>query len=206
MSDLRGDWSGQVDAAWRVSPFAVELSALSETELPSLSLYLQAAAGTIPFRYISVHGPSKDRRVDEEDLVGELAQLGRHSNALVMHPDTIESPGLFRVLGDKLLLENMDSRKSYGRTRAELEEVFAELPEAGFCFDIAHAWSIDPGMEVAAELLDSFGDRLRHVHLSSLSADLHHETLTAEDEELFRPVLQRCLDVPWIFEAPPRSA
>jgi hypothetical protein len=46
---------------------------------------------------------------------------------------------------------------------------------------------------------------LRHVHLSSLSEDLHHVSLTDEDEELFSPVLRRCLDVPWIFEAPPET-
>jgi hypothetical protein len=59
-------------------------------------------------------------------------------------------------------------------------------------------------MSVAAELLDAFGSRLRHVHLSSLSEDLHHVPLNEEDEELFAPVLSPCLDVPWILEAPPR--
>ena len=120
-----------------------------------------------------------------------------------MHPDTIDRFEAYRPLGAKLLLENMDARKPGGRTAEELRRPFAELPEAGFCFDIAHAWSIDPSMAVAHELLDSFVDRLRHVHLSSLSSDdLRHVTLTAEDEDLFNPVLGRCLDVPWIFEAP----
>ena len=206
MRELRGDWAAQIDAAWQVSPFAVELSALSEAELPSLSVFFSGSAGTLPFRYVSIHGPSKGRRIDEADLVDELELLLRYADVVVMHPDTIERPELFRTLGHKLLLENMDARKPYGRTGSELEEIFAQLPEAGFCFDIAHAWSIDPGMAVASELLDSFGSRLRHVHLSSLSAALHHETLTAEDEELFRPTLERCLDVPWILEAPPREA
>ncbi|HKJ35805.1 MAG TPA: hypothetical protein VKA36_04490, partial [Solirubrobacterales bacterium] len=88
----------------------------------------------------------------------------------------------------------------------QLGPVFEELPEAGFCFDIAHAWSVDQDMEVAHALLDSLGSRLRHVHLSSLSEDLHHISLTEEDEELFAPVLKRCVDVPWILEAPPRTA
>jgi hypothetical protein len=34
--------------------------------------------------------------------------------------------------------------------------------------------------------------------------ELHHVPLTAEHEDLFRPVLERCVDVPWILEAPPR--
>jgi sugar phosphate isomerase/epimerase len=201
MEQLRGNWEAQVEAAWQVSSFAIELSALSEEELPSLTEYLYRTP-SLPFRYISIHGPSKGREMDEERLIFALSQLARRANAFVMHPDTIEDLALYRRLGPKLLLENMDARKAGGRTRDELEASFAELPEAGFCFDIAHAWSIDPGMSVAKDLLDGFRGRLRHVHLSSLSEDLRHVPLSEEDEELFSPILSRCLDVPWIFEAP----
>lgn len=205
MQKLRGDWHAQVAEAWSVSSSAIELSALSERELPSLAEYLRGAP-SMPFRYISIHGPSKGREMDEERLVFALGQLARCAHAVVMHPDTMEDLGLYRPLGHKLLLENMDARKTEGRTREELEGSFAELPEAGFCFDIAHAWSMDRSMKLANDLLDGFGERLRHVHLSSLSEELHHVSLTAEDEELFQPVLRRCLDVPWIFEAPPSTA
>lgn len=203
MDDLRGDWAAQVDAAMEVSPFAIELSALSEPELPSLSDFLRTGP-TLPFRYISLHGPSKSLAGDEEGLVAALMVLVGYVDAIVMHPDTIDDPTLFRPLGHKLLLENMDLRKETGRDVGELEPAFCELPDAGFCFDVAHAWSIDPEMSVAAELLDAFGPRLRHVHLSSLSEGLHHVPLGEEDEELFAPTLRRCLDVPWILEAPPR--
>jgi len=204
MAEQRGDWSQQIKMAWEVSPFAIELSALSEPELPSLASFL-ATGPDLPFRYISIHGPSKNLQGDEEKLVAELAELAPYASAIVMHPDTIENPAFFRALGHKLLIENMDSRKDLGRTRQELEPLFAELPEAGFCFDVPHSWSVDPAMAVAGELLEGFGARLRHVHLSSLSKDLHHVPLTAEHEALFRPTLERCLDVPWIFEAPPRG-
>lgn len=205
MRNLRGDWQAQVAEAWGVSSFAIELSALSETELPSLADFLRKTK-SLPFRYISIHGPSKAREMDEERLVFALAQLADFADAFVMHPDTIESIELYRPLGHKLLLENMDARKADGRTREELEAAFAELPDAGLCFDVAHAWSIDPSMSVASDLLDGFRERLRHVHLSSLSDELHHVSLRPQDEELFSSVLRRCLDVPWIFEAPPSTA
>lgn len=67
---------------------------------------------------------------------------------------------------------------------------------AGDLLETMSAWSID---------LDAFGSRLRHVHVSSLSTDLHHVPLTAEDEALFMPVLARCVDLPWILETPPRD-
>lgn len=193
----------QIKMAWEVSPFAIELSALSEPELPSLAHFLNTGPN-LPFRYISIHGPSKKLQGDEEKLVAELAELGPYASAIVMHPDTIEDPVLYRSLGHKLLIENMDDRKQTGKYQHELAPLFEELPDAGFCFDVPHAWSVDKSMQVAGELLDSFGSRLRHVHLSSLSHDLHHVPLRIEDEELFSPTLQRCLDVPWIFEAPPR--
>ena len=205
MKELRNDWPAQITEAWAVSPFAVELSVLSENELPSFRDYL-ATAPTVPFRYRSVHGPSKNRRVDEDDLVDKLLHLAEWADAIVMHPDTIEDPQLYRALGPKLLIENMDARKGWGRTREELEKVFEELPEAAFCFDIAHAWSIDRGMTVSEELLDAFRERLGQVHISSLTSDLRHVPLTEAHEELFRPFLQRCLDVPWILEAPLRPS
>ena len=90
-------------------------------------------------------------------------------------------------------------------TADQLAGLFDELPEAGLCFDVAHAKSVDPSMEEGARILDAFGDRLRHVHLSSLDSTCHHVPLTAEDESLFAPLLSRCRDVPWILEAPTSS-
>lgn len=204
MEELRDDWPAQVAEAWAVSPFAVELSVLSETELASFRDYV-ATTPSLPFRYLSIHGPSKARRLEEEELVVELLRLAEWADAIVMHPDTIEDPRPYRALGRKLLIENMDARKRWGRTREELETIFVELPEAGFCFDIAHGWSIEGDMTVSEALLDAFHERLGQVHVSSLTSELRHVPLTDIDEELFRPLLQRCLDVPWILEAPLRG-
>jgi hypothetical protein len=83
-----------------------------------------------------------------------------------------------------------------------MESFFDELPDAGFCLDVAHVRSIDPTMNAAHELLDRFRSRLRHVHLSSLYQG-GHVPLTDDDEALFAEVLDRCRDVPWILEALP---
>jgi hypothetical protein len=197
----RGDWRAQVAEARTVSTEAVELSARSEKLLPSLREYL-ASGPELPFRYVSIHGPSKNRKMPEEELVTQLCELAQTCDGIVMHPDTLEAPERYRALGRKLVLENMDARKPWGRTAGELLVTYAQVPEAGFCLDIAHAWSIRGGISVADELLAEFGDRLRQVHVSSLSPELNHEPLTALDAERFRPVLGRCGDVPWILEAP----
>jgi hypothetical protein len=204
MHELRGDWPGLVRQAAAECSFAVELAALSEPELPGLVRYLEAGP-SLPFLYVSVHAPSKQRRIPELDLVAMLERLPRSVDAVVVHPDAIGDPALYRPLGRTLAIENMDERKPDGQTVAELEPLFHALPEAGLCFDVAHAKSVDPTMAEGARILDAFGDRLRHVHLSSLDDDCHHVPLTEDDESLFGPLLSRCRDVPWILEAPPSS-
>jgi sugar phosphate isomerase/epimerase len=197
----RGIWCELVVEACNVSTYAVELSALSENELPGLIAYLRTNP-RLPFRYVSDHAPVKNRHLDEARVVRLLGELPLWVRSIVTHPDAVLELEPYRGLGTRLVLENMDDRKSTGRVADEMEAFFAELPHAGFCLDVAHARSIDPTMDVARELLDRFRSRLRHVHLSSLCGG-HHVPLTEDDEELFADVLDRCRDVPWILEAPP---
>lgn len=204
MVERRGNWPALVEEASRVSSFAVELTALGEDELPDLLSFL-ANEPLLPFRYVSVHGPSKGRQMSEGDLVALLAELPPFVDAIVLHPDQIEDPLLYVPLGGRLLIENMDSRKASGKYGGELEHLFRLLPAAGFCFDVAHAWTVDPTMAAGADLLDRFASRLKHVHLSSMSETLSHVPLRAEQEAAFAPLLARCRDVPWILEAPPPS-
>jgi hypothetical protein len=201
MADRRGDWPALVWQALRTSVYAVELAALSEDELPGLLHYLESGAD-LPFRYVSVHAPSKHRKMSEASLVETLAALPSGVDAIVVHPDTIVDVKLYRQLGSRLTIENMDVRKRSGQTATELDVFFNSLPEAGFCFDVAHAWSVDWTMEEAERMLDLFAERLHHVHVSSLDARGHHVPLRAADELLFEHTLERCLGVPWILEAP----
>ena len=202
--EQRGDWEALVCEAQRTSTFAVELAALSAGELPEL-LHFLSAAPALPFHFISLHAPSKGRRLREKQLVAMLLEVVRCVDAVVVHPDTIDDASRYAALGSALVLENMDSRKHGGRTAAELAAYFAALPQAGFCFDVAHAASVDETLAEGERLLDRFGARLRHVHVSSLDEDCHHVPLTAADEERFAPLLRRCRDVPWILEAPLRE-
>jgi hypothetical protein len=194
-------WQELVSAACGVSTYAVELSALSAGELPGLVAYLRERP-RLPFRYVSVHAPVKNLDRGEAATLALLGKLPLWVRSIVTHPDALSDVNACGGLGTRLVLENMDERKRTGRTTDEMETFFDALPDAGFCLDVAHARSIDPTMEVAHEMLDRFRSRLRQVHLSSLS-DGHHVPLTADDEDLFAAVLDRCRDVPWILEAHP---
>lgn len=202
MADHYGDWPKLVEGAISVATVAAELSALSEPELPSLADYLEHRP-PLPFLYLSVHAPTKALDRPEQDVVAELATIAPMVDAIVFHPDCLGDLALYEQLGPKLVLENMDVRKDDGRTAEELTRYFAALPDAGLCFDIAHAHSIDVSLDAANGILDEHGHRLRHVHLSSLDEACHHQTLTSEDELHFASLLDRCRDVPWILEAPP---
>jgi hypothetical protein len=204
MQERRGDWPGLVRQAAAQSSFAVELAALGEPELPGLVRYLDGGP-SLPFLFVSVHAPSKHRRIPEPDLVHMLTELPHWVDAIVVHPDAIGEPSLYRALGRTLAIENMDARKPDGRTADQLAPFFDDLPDAGLCFDVAHAKSVDPTMAEGERILDEFGDRLRHVHLSSLDDHCHHVPLTEGDESLFASLLSRCRDVPWILEAPTSS-
>jgi xylose isomerase-like TIM barrel protein len=197
--DLRGSWQELVAAACEVSTYAVELSALSERELPGLISYL-AGKPRLPFSYVSVHAPVKGRNLDDWRSARVLSELPAWVRSIVTHPDALAELAPYRELESRFVLENMDDRKQTGRTADELDVAFDQLPEAGFCFDIAHAASIDPTMHVAEELLDRFRSRLRQVHLSSLHHG-HHIPVTDDDEARFAGILARCRDVPWILEA-----
>lgn len=201
LAEHRGDWASLAEEAAEVSPFAVELAALSEPELPGLLAYL-AGGPELPFRYLSVHAPTKDRRMPERELVARLAALPAWVDAIVVHPDAMADPAAYRALGSRLVVENMDPRKPTGRTAEELEPVMWALPEAGFCFDIAHAAAVDPTLREGERLLDRFAPRLRHLHVSALDAEGHHVELSAADDARFAWLLRRCQDVPWILEAP----
>jgi hypothetical protein len=205
MEELRDDWEGLVHAAHRFSEGAVELSALSACELPGLSAMLQREGVPTFFAHVTVHGPAKGDWGSDASLATRLAALPAGVEGIVLHPETLMEPACFSAVGSRLLLENMDPTKDDGRTVEELGRYFEELPQAGLCLDIAHAWLMDPSLALAHALLDAFGDRLREVHVSSIMPDGRHIPLRLADAVKFVPVLQRCRDVPWIFEAPLES-
>jgi len=205
MVGARGDWPRLVACAEGCSLDVVELSALSADELPGLLRFL-GEAGSLPFGHVSVHGPSKGWECTPAALATALASLPAFVDGIVLHPETLGSLDAFADLGGRLRLENMDTRKADARDADELARYFAALPDARFCFDIAHAQLVDPGMRVAHELLDAFADRLAEVHVSSVEPDGEHVPLRAADAEAFLPVLARCAGVPWVLEAPASAA
>jgi hypothetical protein len=168
----KGDVRAGVDMQWALGVTAVELSALRSGEL----LPLIKAAEDLDLqglKHISVHAPSELNGVPERELVQLLGRLPS-SWPIILHPDVIVDSEQWRFLGSRLCIENMDQRKTVGRTVSELESIFRSLPDAGFCFDIGHARQVDPTMGIAIGLLQRFRERLREVHMSEVDPQGKH--------------------------------
>jgi sugar phosphate isomerase/epimerase len=154
----------------------VELSALRERELAPL---VEAAPRLAleQFRHVAVHAPSRIEPGHEPAVVEQLAGLAARGWPVVVHPDAVSDWALWRLLGARLLVENMDRRKTGGRTAGELAAAFDRVPEAGLCLDVGHAHQQDPTMAGARLILERLGDRLREVHLSHVTGSSAHERL-----------------------------
>lgn|SRR5262249_32998410 len=180
----------------------VELSALRYPEIRPL---VEALDGLdlSTFRYVALHAPSEIRREDEKELVELLLYASRYRRPIVVHPDAIYKPALWRPLGDLLCIENMDKRKPVGRTADELSEAFRDFPQASFCFDIGHARQVDSTMTEAYFILKAFGSRLRQVHLSEVNTRSKHDRLSCASILAFREVAHLIPEqVPVILESP----
>lgn len=182
---------------------AIELSSLRMPEWP---LMLQAldSLDLSSFEYISVHLPSKMDKSEEYKVIQSLDNWNsQYGWPLVLHPDAITDWNAWKSLGSIVCVENMDIRKPIGRTEADLEAIFAKLPEARLCFDIGHAWQVDPTMGEAYWILKSFKERLVQVHVSEVNSQSKHDSLSYATMESFREVAHMIPShVPLILESP----
>jgi hypothetical protein len=198
----RGDFLRALILLKDSNVLAVELSALREHELPSLA----KALGNLDlksFKYVSLHAPSSFAHLSERDVIQLLADAISMHLPIVAHPDTIQSPELWRKLGNSLLVENMDKRKPIGRTASELESIFESLPEAGFCFDVAHSRQVDPTMIEAARMLREFRGRLREVHASGVTTRSNHGLISAAAHSAYGSIAHLIPEnIPIILESP----
>jgi hypothetical protein len=173
----RGDYRKAMQ--WLVASHVphVELSALRYAELEPLVGDLDSLplAG---FRYVSFHAPSAFRPEDEEHVVELLEKVRSRGWNIIVHPDVIRRPELWRRFGRQLLIENMDRRKSVGRTASELEKIFKELPGARLCLDLAHARQLDTTLTLLSRIIRQFSHRIAQVHISELDSKCQHFPMT----------------------------
>lgn len=197
----RDDFATALDLLEPTRTSAVELSALRAAELPAL---LAALPGLLPrlnrrYRYVSFHSPTNFD--DERSLVQRLKFIADLGLNIVVHPDTIGDYTLWRGLGSRLCLENMDSRKPVGRTAEELQPFFERLPEARLCLDLAHARQVDSSMNQAVRILRRFADRLAQFHISEINSKGTHFAMSFAARQAYGPFAKILSRTPVIIES-----
>ncbi len=181
---------------------AVELSALRVNELPILAGAVDGLALS-QYKYISIHAPSSFTAEEEPRVIQLLRKFVGLGWPIVLHPDATHRIELWREFGDLLYVENMDKRKPIGRTVQELTVIFNELPDALFCFDIAHARQVDSSMTEAFVILKHFGHRLRQVHISEVNTSSKHDRISRGAFRAFREIAHLIpQNIPAILETP----
>jgi hypothetical protein len=195
----RDNWRHAVERACREGWRFLELTAIVEPLLgllePFLALHSELLAA---FQRVSLHAPV--RTESPAATINFIVNLPLRTD-VIFHPDGWGEERALDRLGTRVLFENMDVGKRFGRSVDDLRKVFAEHPDAGFCLDVAHVWTNDRTLRLGHDLLDAFGDRLRQLHVSGIEPDGTHRTTTRADLDLYRPLLERCAAVPWILEA-----
>lgn len=181
----------------------IELSVLRDQEFAGFMEHL-GQLDLREFDYCSVHAPGKFQEAREQEIILELSRVAQRTWPIVLHPDAIHRALAWRWLGPAVLIENMDSRKPTGQSAISLGQWLQELPGAGWCFDIGHAFQVDSTGQLARDLLNQHGGRLRQVHVSTV--DLwtgHHGVLTDESIRQFQSVAHLIPnDIPVIIESP----
>ena len=156
---------------------SIELSALRLTEVEPL-LGAISTMDLSRYSYISFHAPSSFPAEQEAPLVAMLTRLLPKEWPIVLHPDTIHDASVWSALGNRVAIENMDRRKSSGRTAGELRSFFSLLPDARFCFDIGHARQCDTSMAESYRILEAYGSRLTQLHVSEVNSASQHDPIS----------------------------
>ena len=166
---------------------AVELSALRQDELRPLVDDL-GNLDLHQFAYAAFHAPSSMDPSFELPAMRLLEGVAARGWPIIVHPNAMHTPAAWARFDDLLCIENMDKRKPAGQTAADLARIFEALPRASFCFDVGHARQVDPTMSEATAILQSFGHRLKQLHVSDVNSQSKHDPLSLESMLAFQRV------------------
>lgn len=198
----RGDYKTALSWLRQNKIQSVEISALRFFELEPLINDLDELC-LKDFTYISFHAPSSFETDQEKEVVELLEPVFKRGWNIVVHPDVIRRPKLWKHFGEQLLLENMDRRKTTGRTVHEMEFMFTKLPEARMCLDVAHARQLDTTLTVLSEFLKRFSGRIAELHISELDSRCQHVPMSWSAVEDYRMLPWENFegDIPVIIES-----
>ena len=184
----------RVDIVLSVQNHAVEISYLIADRLKD-KLDSNTIKKIKEFKFISIHAPIIIDNINKEwvkypslegnAFVDQILKVAEDVNAdiILFHPDLIgDFKWLNEKIGKRLAFENMDIKKSFGKTVEDLKKVFIESPQAKWVCDVNHIYTMDQSMKLSTELHKNFKDRLAYYHLSGYGG--HHDALHVSQEDI----------------------
>jgi hypothetical protein len=184
---------------------AIELSFATPKELFGYRPSVETQNLLKTFRYISIHAPWKKVGYSSgpktEKLLHQIGYLcsKMHVKGIVLHPDTvIDFPNIAKA-NFPFLMENLD-RKKYSDNPKQFEAL-KEKYEFGFVLNLQNAYLKDPSMELAEELFEFMGSKIRQLHVSGgVSSEKHLPVHLSENKTEIEEFLKEHNKVHWILE------
>ncbi|HVX58214.1 MAG TPA: hypothetical protein VG964_00580 [Candidatus Saccharimonadales bacterium] len=156
------------------------------------------------FEYRTIHLPYLKEAANDPGLNESLRKLASFISAsnFTFHPVNTDSfTWLAEEFGDQVCAENMDWQKDFGQSPRDLQRVFADLPNAGWTYDVNHVMTNDPSLRLGEELYERFAPRLRQYHLSGFGGEHLPHTLLADTRQDKIIRLVKDLSKPIILES-----
>lgn len=193
-----------IDICRSASLGAIEINCIGGLEDNGKSIFDINALLLCEFGHVSLHSPSKIRYGDDEPTRQVLAYMQDACRVIpiikniVFHPDLVDCWEVLDEFNIPYAFENMDNRKNFGMSVADMEKIFSMQGDADFVLDLNHCFSRDPSMAIAKDMLSEFCDRLCEIHLSGF--DGHHALLCeTKQEKIMEAMLST--EVPIILES-----
>jgi hypothetical protein len=181
---------------------AIEITCISMDELTGIKdLDERFTSG---FSHVSLHAPCRDIRYGNDGHTEKVFAMIREAHQrftfdnIVLHPDVVDRWDIIQAQGLPFAVENSDHRKPFGRTAADLREIF-RFYDLGFVLDMNHCFVNDHTLRLAEDLIAEFGERIREIHLSGCHNGHHCPLHIFGPVKIFDHMPEK--DVPVIIES-----
>jgi hypothetical protein len=158
------------------------------------------------FKYVSIHAPmvgvyySKSK--DTERMMEKLRQICKKIKVkgVVFHPTLVDDLEILKDSGLPILLENMDKRQTNYIYPEHFKEAMNKY-DFGFVLDLQHAYEHDPSMKIAEDFINTFGNRLKEMHVSgNTKTEMHVPVTISDNKKEISRILKLGVKVPKIEE------
>lgn len=154
------------------------------------------------YEIVTIHAPWDKVRYDKSSTatIERLKDICSQQEiyGIVVHAGCVDDYSILAESSLPFLIENMDSNARFGKHPFEFEKLRKEY-DLGFVLDLQHAYSNDSTMQLAGEMIDAMGDRIKELHVSGQTETETHAPLhRANNGNIIMGMLRA--DVPIILE------